>query len=78
MNKSSIINKIIKIHINVNEYTKICYFYIKNNNFEYNLIFSRSWLNRNNVQIVIKKKQFILILQIYISKAQKINQKRLS
>ena len=41
MNKPDTINKIIKTHINVNEYIKICYFYIKNNNFKYNLILNR-------------------------------------
>ena len=41
INKSNTINKIIKAYININKYIKICYFYIKNNNFEYNFIFSK-------------------------------------
>ena len=41
MNKSDTINKITKVHININKYTKICYFYIKDNNLKYDLIFSR-------------------------------------
>ena len=73
MSKPGTINEITKIHINVNEYTEIYYFYIKSDNLKYNLILNRLWLNKNNIQVIIKKKQFILILQIYISKAQKIN-----
>ena len=76
MSKPDTINKIAKTHHNVNKYIKICYFYIKSNNLEYNLIFNKLWSNRNNVWVVVKKKQFILISQIYISRAQKINQKR--
>ena len=56
MSKSDTINEIAKAHIDVDEYTEICYFYIKDDNLKYNLIFGRSWLNRNNVQIVVKKK----------------------
>ena len=41
INKSDIINEIIKVHININKYTEICYFYIKNDNFEYDLILDR-------------------------------------
>ena len=41
INKSDIINEIVKIYINIDEYIKICYFYIKGNNFKYNLIFNR-------------------------------------
>ena len=41
MSKPGTINEIIKIYININEYIKICYFYIKNDNFKYNLIFDR-------------------------------------
>ena len=42
MNKSDTINEIAKIYINVDKYTEICYFYIKNNNLKYNLIFNKS------------------------------------
>ena len=56
MGRPGTINEMTKVHINVNRHTKICYFYIKNNNLEYDLILSRSWLNRNDVQIIIKKK----------------------
>ena len=42
MGKSGIINEIVKTHIDVNEYTEIYYFYIKGNNFKYDLIFNRS------------------------------------
>ena len=49
INKPNTINEIIKAHINVNEHIKICYFYIKNNNLKYDLIFNRLWLNRNDV-----------------------------
>ena len=41
MSKSDTINKIAKVYINVDKHTEICYFYIKNNNFKYNLIFNR-------------------------------------
>ena len=41
MSKSGTINEIAKVHININEHTKICYFYIKGDNFKYNLIFDR-------------------------------------
>ena len=41
MSKPGTINEIMKAHINVNEYTEICYFYIKNDNFKYNLIFDK-------------------------------------
>ena len=41
MNKPNTINEIMKVYINVDEYIKICYFYIKDNNFKYNLILSR-------------------------------------
>ena len=56
MGKPDTINEIVKTHINVNKHTKICYFYIKDNNLEYNLILNKSWLNRNDVQIVAKEK----------------------
>ena len=56
MSKSGTINEIVKTHINVDEHTEICYFYIKGDNLEYNLISGRLWLNRNNVQIIVKKK----------------------
>ena len=42
MSKTGTVNKIAKAHINVDEYTKICYFYIKNNNLKYDLILNRS------------------------------------
>ena len=41
MNKPGTINEIIKTHINVDEHIEIYYFYIKNNNFKYNLIFNK-------------------------------------
>ena len=41
MGKSGTINEIVKIYIDVDEYMKICYFYIKSNNFKYDLIFDR-------------------------------------
>ena len=56
MSRPDIINKIIKTHININEHIKICYFYIKGDNLKYNLIFNRSWLNRNDVQVIAKEK----------------------
>ena len=42
MGKSDTINEIVKAYINVNKHTEICYFYIKNNNFKYNLILNKS------------------------------------
>ena len=56
MGKSDTINEIMKTHININKHTEICYFYIKNDNLKYNLIFNRLWLNRNDVQIIAKRK----------------------
>ena len=56
MGKSDTINEIVKAHINIDEHMKICYFYIKNDNLKYDLILNRLWLNRNDVQIVTKKK----------------------
>ena len=41
MGKSDIINEIMKTHINIDKYIKICYFYIKSDNLEYNLILDR-------------------------------------
>ena len=41
MSKSDTINKIAKVHINVDRHTEICYFYIEDNNFKYNLILDR-------------------------------------
>ena len=41
MGKPDTINEIAKVHINVDEYIKICYFYIKDDNLKYNLIFDR-------------------------------------
>ena len=41
INKPGTINEIAKAHININEYTETCYFYIKNNNLKYDLILSR-------------------------------------
>ena len=49
ISKPDTINEITKVHININEHTKICYFYIKGNNFKYNLIFDKLWLNMNDV-----------------------------
>ena len=42
IDKTGTINKMTKIHINIDEYIKICYFYIENNNFKYNLILNKS------------------------------------
>ena len=41
MSRPGIINEIIKTHIDVDKHTKICYFYIKDNNLKYDLIFNR-------------------------------------
>ena len=41
MGKSGKINEITKAHINVDEHTETCYFYIKSNNLEYDLILDR-------------------------------------
>ena len=41
MSKPDTINEMTKAHINVNKYMKICYFYIKGDNLEYDLILSR-------------------------------------
>ena len=41
MSKPDTINEIMKTHINVDKYMKICYFYIKSNNLKYDLIFNR-------------------------------------
>ena len=49
MGKSGTINEIMKAHINVDKHMKICYFYIEGDNLEYDLIFDRLWLNRNDV-----------------------------
>ena len=56
MSRSGTINEIIKTHINVDEHIEIYYFYIEGNNLEYDLIFNRLWLNRNDVWIVVKEK----------------------
>lgn len=42
MGKTGIINEIVKVYINVDKHIKICYFYIKDDNLEYNLILDRS------------------------------------
>ena len=49
MGRPGTINEMAKTHINVNKHTEICYFYIKDDNLEYDLILDRLWLNRNNV-----------------------------
>ena len=41
MSKTGTINKMTKVHINVNKYTEICYFYIKGDNLKYDLILNR-------------------------------------
>ena len=41
MSKLGTINEIMKTHINVDEHTETCYFYIKNDNFKYDLILDR-------------------------------------
>ena len=71
ISKPDTINKIVKAYLNINEHTEICYFYIKSDNLKYNLILDRLWLNRNDVQVITKKRQFILTLQVYMLKAQK-------
>ena len=78
MSKPGTTNEIVKTHINIDKHMKTCYFYIKDDNLKYNLILDRLWLNRNDVQIVVKKKQFILASQIYMSRAQKADQKKSS
>ena len=42
MSKTGTIDEITKTHININKHTEICYFYIKGDNFKYNLILSKS------------------------------------
>ena len=42
MGRPGTINKIMKVHININKHIKICYFYIESDNLKYNLIFGRS------------------------------------
>ena len=56
MSKPDTINEIAKAHINIDGHIKTCYFYIKSDNLKYDLIFGRSWLNRNDVWVVVKKK----------------------
>ena len=41
MGKTGTINKMTKVHINVDGHTETCYFYIKGNNLKYDLILSR-------------------------------------
>ena len=41
MSKPDIINEITKAHIDVDEHIEICYFYIRDNNLKYDLIFGR-------------------------------------
>ena len=41
MGKPDTINEMTKAHINVDKYTETCYFYIKSDNLEYNLILNR-------------------------------------
>ena len=41
MSKPDTINEITKTYINVDKHMKICYFYIKGNNFKYDLILNR-------------------------------------
>ena len=56
MGKPDTINEMTKAHIDVDEHTETCYFYIRNDNLKYDLIFDRLWLYRNNVWIVAKEK----------------------
>ena len=42
MNRPDTINEMVKAHIDINEHMKIYYFYIKDNNFKYDLILNRS------------------------------------
>ena len=56
MGRPGTINEMAKTHINVDGHIKTCYFYIEGDNLEYDLILSRLWLNRNNVQVVAKEK----------------------
>ena len=41
MGKPGTINKIVKVHININEHIKTYYFYIEGDNLEYDLILDR-------------------------------------
>ena len=41
IDKPDTINEIAKAHINIDKHIKICYFYIKSNSLEYNLILNR-------------------------------------
>ena len=41
MGKTGIIDEMIKIQINIDKYTEICYFYIRSDNLEYNLILDK-------------------------------------
>ena len=78
MSKPDTINEITKPHINVDEYIKICYFYIKSNNLEYNLIFDRLWLNKNDVQIVVKKKAIYFdFINLYVKSTENQSKKSL-
>ena len=71
MGKLSTINEIIKAHIDVNKHIKICYFYIKSNNLKYDLILDRLWLNRNNVQIITKKKTiYFSLTDLYVKSTE--------
>ena len=71
MNRPGTINEMTKIYIDINGHTETCYFYIKNNNLKYDLILSRLWLNRNNVQIVVKEKAIYFDLtDLYIKSTE--------
>ena len=71
MDRLGIINEMTKIYIDVNEYMKICYFYIENDNLKYDLILSRLWLNRNDVQIVAKEKAiYFSLTDLYVKSTE--------
>ena len=71
MSKPDTINEIVKIHININKHMKICYFYIKSDNLKYDLILDKLWLNRNNVQIVVKEKTiYFNLTSLYVKSTE--------
>ena len=71
MSRPGTINEIVKAHINIDEYTEICYFYIKDDNLKYNLILNRSWLNRNDVQIIVKEKAiYFSLINLYVKSTE--------
>ena len=58
---------------------KICYFYIESDNLEYDLILDRSWLNRNDVQIVVKEKTIYFgLISLYVKSTEGWSKKTIS